>query len=168
MRFIKNLFSWFNPPKIYNNDGTPSSDSQLDAYRGMHSGRDAEQLQFSLNLKRKRLNNPVHEWFPFNSPVGAEPTVDSLKDKTKSQIKDLLWARGGMYYTGRVKTYEWKSNKKVLFQCLAETVYWDRTYGVFVHGWQGPQPGSNYYSASKWVWIEGPQPLIKGRSYEAE
>jgi hypothetical protein len=169
MNIFKNLFRFRNPfktPKIYNNNGTPSSDAQLDQYRGMHSGRDAEQLTFALNLKRKRLNNPAHEWFPLGSPSGAEPKVDALIEPSELQVKNLLWGRGGMYYTGRVKTYEWESNKKTLFQCVAETVYWDRSDKTFVHGWQGPQPGTNYYGSDKRMWIEGPEPVIKGRFYE--
>lgn len=166
--FIKNLFrGLFNKTKIYHNDGTPSSDSELDRLRGMHSGRAKEQMEFSLSLKRKRLNKPIHEWFEPNHVSGAAPIEDDLSGITDpDDIKQRLWNKGGMYYTGRVKTYEWEYNNMKQFQCLAEKVYWDRSYQRFVHSWGGPQPGPGYYGADKWVWIEGEEPLIKGALYQ--
>lgn len=154
--------SFFTRPKIYDGDGNPSSNTRLDTLRGIHSGRNAEQMQFSLNLKKKRLYKPTYEHFELGHKPGAAPIVEPVN----SDIAIVLVERGGMYYTGRVKTYEWEYRKKKYFHCLAEMIYYDKEYGYFVHGWQGPQPSTGFYSADKYVWIEGPEPLIRGKNYE--
>lgn len=159
--FIKSLF---RRPKIYDGSGNPVSNTRLDLLRGMHSGRNAEQMQFSLNLKKKRLNNPVYEYFE----PGHEPGAAPKSEPVSADIASILFENGGMYYTGRVKTYQWKFNNKEYFHCVAEMVYYDRDQNVFVHGWQGPQPSTGYYYSDKWVWIEGPEPLIRGINYEKE
>lgn len=170
MKFFEKLLSLFKREgKVYNGDGTPSSNNELDAMRGMHFGRAQEQMKFSLNLKKRRLGNPVHEWFESGHSPGADPVVDIIPDDESGEdIKRRLWTRGGMYYTGRVKTYEWEYKGYKQFQCLAENVYWDRSARKFVHGWQGPQGGPGYYVSDKLVWIEGPLPKIKGALYQEE
>lgn len=165
---MKNLWNkikaFFSSNVAYDEDGKAYTTEELDALRGIHQGRVAEQSKFALELRKQRLNNPVFETYEAGHKSGADPITIDAKLLDSESIKKLIRG-GGSYYTGRVKTYTWKYKKVQYFNCLAEMVYIDQ--GVFVHAWQGPNPNPGYHTASKLnKKIEGPAPKIKGANYE--
>jgi hypothetical protein len=140
--------------------------SRLDNLRGVHKGRAAEQSKFSVELKKQRLNKPVHETYETGHKPGADPIVTDVSEFSNGEIARLLKTKSGNYYTGRVKTYLWEYNKTEYFLCLAEMIHINED-GFFVHAWQGPQPNVGYYNTrTLYVVIEGPEPKIKGINYE--
>lgn len=159
--------------------GVKYSTKDVDALRGMYDNRSLEQMQFSRNLRARRLNKPVHEaWAGNPNWDGGDAIVTDLTGYTERQIKELLAEQGGMYYTGRVKTRMWKYNGKYYFTCMAEVIYVRGNGGslfpvvpaptAYVHSWQGPNPSVGFYShgLAEDALIEGPTPLISGLNYE--
>lgn len=164
--FFSSLFS-SNSHIITDNKGNRVSGDYLDKLRGAHSGRDAENMKFAIDLYNTRLNNPTHETYADGHKSGAPPIITSLQGKTDEFVTNLLKKESGTYYTGRIKTYTWTHKKKEYFNCLAEIVYFDAAYKVFVHGWQGPTPASGFYTGkNKTMSITGNPPVIFGSHYE--
>ncbi len=165
---IKNFFSsLFGKNTVTDTKGRKFSADYLDKLRGSHSGRDAENIKFSVDLYKSRFNNPVHETYADNHAPGASPIVTSLKGKDRDFVIALMKSKSGTYYTGRIKSYTWTHKNKEFFNCLAEMVFFDPTYKTYIHGWQGPTPASGFYSGkNKTMSISGPTPVIFGVNYE--
>jgi hypothetical protein len=166
---IKNFFTSLFSPKaqITDNKGNRVSGEYFDQLRGAHSGRDAENMQFSRNLFVNRFNKPTHETFETGHAPGADPIVTNLEGKSSEFISNLLKTESGTYYSGRIKTYFWTHKRKEYFACLAEMIYFDRQYRSFIHAWQGPNPASGFHSArTKIMSIVGDIPKIKGTNFE--
>lgn len=152
--------------RIISGKGTPTPLSEILVFTNVGKKPDSNlaQMRLSRDLKIKRLNKPVFEFTEYGELPGKTTPVPNTEDA----IKALLLKHGGVYHTGRIKTYEWTHKGVKQFQCLSESVVYDRSLRAFIHSWSGPKPGAGYHTADRYVWIEGNKPLIQGQFYQDE
>jgi hypothetical protein len=124
-------------------------------------------LLFSLFFAVGIVSAHEHEWFPPNSPTGADPVYTDVSPLSGLEIAARLQRMGGMYRTGRIKTATWRnSDGTAQASQRMETVYWDESDRVFVHSWQGRHVERTALITRYRERITGPPPKIQGVNFE--